>query len=140
MTIKIVIYLTHIFQIPMKSLTKAEEQVMQVIWKLQNAFLGEILTEMAELQVQRTTIATVIKVLMEKKFVAATVIGRNHRYYPLISKKDYSKTKINNVVEGYFDGSYSNVLSFLMKEKKLSIKELEKALQQIKEFEKGNNE
>ena len=119
-----------------KQLTKAEEQVMQVLWNLQTAFLGEILDEMAYLHPQRTTIATVIKVLMQKKFVAADVVGRNHRYYPLVSKKEYSKSTIKNMVEGYFDGSYSNILSFLMKEKKISVKELEKALEQIKEMEK----
>lgn len=120
----------------MKSLTKAEEQVMQAIWKLQKAFLGEVLAELAALQLQRTTIATVLKVLIEKNFVGINTIGRNHQYYPLVTKDTYSKVTIKNMVEGYFDGSYSNVLSFLMKEKNISVKELEKALQQIKELEK----
>jgi len=120
----------------MKSLTKAEEQVMQAIWKLQKAFLGEVLEELSALQLQRTTIATVLKVLIDKKFVGIHTIGRNHQYYPLVAKETYSKASIKNIVEGYFDGSYSNVLSFLMKEKNLSVKELEKALQQIKELEK----
>ncbi len=120
----------------MKSLTKAEEQVMQSIWKLDKCLFGEILEELEHLQAQRTTIATVIKVLVEKKYVGVNLIGRNHQYYPLISKEAYSKTTITNMVEGYFEGSYSNVLSFLMKEKKLTVKELEKALQQIKELEK----
>lgn len=119
----------------LRNLTKAEEQVMQAIWKLEKAFLGEILEELSDQQPQRTTIATVIKVLMQKKFVDAHTVGRNHQYYPLVSKEEYSKTTIKNMVEGYFDGSYSNILSFLMKEKKLSVKELEKALQQIKEIE-----
>ncbi len=121
-----------------KPLTKAEEQVMHAIWKLNKSFLGDILQELEYLQAQRTTIATVIKVLVEKNFVGVKVKGRNHQYYPLISKEAYSKATITNMVEGYFDGSYSNVLSFLMKEKKLSVKELEKALQQIKELEKRN--
>lgn len=120
----------------MKSLTKAEEQVMQAIWKLQKALLGEVLAELAALQLQRTTIATVLKVLIEKNFVGINTIGRNHQYYPLVTKDTYSKVTIKNMVEGYFDGSYSNVLSFLMKEKNISVKELEKALQQIKELEK----
>lgn len=119
-----------------RNLTRAEEQVMLVIWKLEKAFLGEILEEMADQQLQRTTIATVIKVLIQKKFVGASAVGRNYQYYPLISKEHYSRSTFKNMVEGYFEGSYSNFLSFLMNEKKISVKELEKALQQIKAMEK----
>lgn len=124
----------------MNPLTKAEEQVMLVIWELEKAFLSEVLEKMAHLNVQRTTVATVLSVLIKKKFVAAKVIGRNHQYSALISQAEYSKAAINRIVEGYFDGSYNNILSFLMKEKKLSIKELEKALAQIKELEKNKND
>lgn len=115
-------------------LTRAEEQVMQAIWKLEKAYLGEILEELSSLQLQRTTIATVLKVLAEKEFVGIHVNGRSHQYYPLISKERYSMETIEVMVNRYFDGSFRNIFSFLMKEKKLSVRDLEQALQQIRDL------
>lgn len=120
----------------MKILTKAEEQVMHVLWKLEKAFLGEILQEMVIDNPHRNTVATVLKVLAEKEFVKSEPVGRNNLYYPLISKESYSKSTMKTMVKQYFDGSFRNVLSFLVREKKISISELEKAMQQIKELEK----
>jgi BlaI family penicillinase repressor len=120
----------------MKTLTKAEEQVMHALWKLEKAFLGEILEAIVIDNPHRNTVATVLKVLAEKEFVTSELVGRNHLYAPLISKEAYSKATMKTMVKQYFDGSFSNVLSFLVKEKKLSLKELEKAMQQIRELEK----
>jgi predicted transcriptional regulator len=116
----------------MKTLTRAEEQVMQALWKLEKAFLREIVEAMPAPRPHQNTVATLLKILTEKEFVAINVIGRQHEYYPLISKEDYSKGSMRNLVKGYFEGSFSNVVSFMVKENNISVDELEKLLQQIR--------
>jgi len=116
----------------MKSLTKAEEQVMQVLWKLEKAFLREIVEAMPNPKPHQNTVATLLKILAEKEFVGITVISRHHQYYPLVSKDEYSKRSMKQLVKGYFEGSFSNVVSFMVKENNLSVEELENLLQQIK--------
>lgn len=116
----------------MKTLTKAEEQVMQVLWKLENAFLREIVDEMPNPKPHQNTVATLLKILVEKEFVNITVIGRQHQYSPLVSKEEYSKKTMKQMVKGYFEGSFSNVVSFMVKENNISVEELESLLQQIK--------
>ncbi len=116
----------------MKTLTRAEEQVMQVLWKLEKAFLRDIVEAMPQPRPHQNTVATLLKILTEKEFVAINVIGRQHEYYPVISKEDYSKGSMRNLVKGYFEGSFSNVVSFMVKENNISVDELEKLLQQIR--------
>ena len=116
----------------MKTLTKAEEQIMQVIWKLEKAFLREIIDELPNPKPHQNTVATILKILVEKEFVAVTVFGRTHQYYPLLSKDVYSKGSFKSFVKGYFDGSFSNAVSFMVKENNLSIEELELLLKQLK--------
>jgi predicted transcriptional regulator len=116
----------------MKPLTKAEEQVMQVLWKTGQAFLRDIVDAMPNPKPHQNTIATLLKILVEKEFVSITVMGRQHQYSPLISKDEYSKRSIRQMVKGYFDGSFSNIVSFMVKENNISVEELEAILQQIK--------
>jgi BlaI family transcriptional regulator, penicillinase repressor len=116
----------------MKVLTKAEEQVMQVLWKLNKSFLRDIVESMPAPKSHQNTVATLLKILIEKEFVAVNVLGRQHEYYPLLSKEEYSKRTMKQMVKGYFEGSFSNVVSFMVKENNISIEELESLLQQIK--------
>jgi BlaI family transcriptional regulator, penicillinase repressor len=116
----------------MKPLTKAEEQIMKVLWALGSGLLMEIVDAMPKPQPHKNTVATILKTMVEKGFVEVENVGRIHRYHPLISKEGYSKDTLTNVAKGYFDGSFSNVVSFLVDEKKLSVKELELLLQQLK--------
>ena len=116
----------------MKTLTKAEEQVMQVLWKLELAFLRELLDEMPKPKPHQNTVATLLKILVEKEFVRVNVVGRQHQYAPLISKDEYSQKTMKQMVKGYFEGSFSNVVSFMVKENNISIEELENLLHQIK--------
>ncbi|HET6995630.1 MAG TPA: BlaI/MecI/CopY family transcriptional regulator [Chitinophagaceae bacterium] len=116
----------------MKPLTKAEEQVMQALWKLDKAFLREIVEAMPNPKPHQNTVATLLKILAEKEFVGITVISRHHQYYPLVSKDEYSKRSMKQLVKGYFEGSFSNVVSFMVRENNLSVEELETLLQQIK--------
>jgi BlaI family penicillinase repressor len=116
----------------MKPLTKAEEQVMQALWKLDKAFLRELVEMMPNPKPHQNTVATLLKILVEKEFVGINAIGRQHQYYPIVSKDEYSKRSMKQLVKGYFEGSFSNVVSFLVKENNISVEELETLLQQIK--------
>ena len=120
----------------MKALTKAEEQVMQVLWKLEKGFLREIVEAMPNPKPHQNTVATLLKILVEKEFVGITVMNRHHEYSPLVSKADYSKKSIKQLAKNYFEGSFSNVVSFLVKENNISVEELESLLEQIKKQKK----
>jgi len=119
----------------MKSLTRAEEQVMKVLWDLGQGLLMEIADAMPEPKVHKNTVATILKTLVDKQFVQIEVLGRIHRYHPLISREDYSKSSLVNLAKGYFEGSFSKVVSFLVEEKKLSIHEIEFLLKELKNKE-----
>ncbi|NCU05829.1 MAG: BlaI/MecI/CopY family transcriptional regulator [Chitinophagaceae bacterium] len=116
----------------LKPLTKAEEQVMQAIWKLNKAFLREIVEAMPLPKPHQNTVATLLKILADKKYIKVDVIGRMHQYYPAISKEAYSKASMKTLVKGYFQGSFSEAVSFMVKENNLSIEELELLLQTLK--------
>lgn len=105
---------------------------MQVLWKLERAFLREIVEGMPNPKPHQNTVATLLKILVEKEFVSITVLGRQHQYAALISKDEYSKKTMKQMVKGYFEGSFSNVVSFMVKENNISVEELETLLQQIK--------
>src|ERR1700752_4287211 len=100
----------------MKIIIKAEEQVMQVLWKLDTAFLREIVDAMPNPKPHQNTVATLLKILVEKEFVSITVMGRQHQYAAVVSKEEYSKRTIKQMVKGYFEGSFSNIVSFMVKE------------------------
>ena len=115
-----------------KNLTKAEEQIMQVLWKLEKAFLRELVDAIPHPKPHQNTVATILKILMEKEFVGIELFGRMHQYYPLISKEAYSKSTMKSMVKSYFEGSFSNVVSFMVKENNLSVEDLERLLKELK--------
>jgi len=112
-------------------LTKSEEQVMQVLWKLGKGFLKEIIDATPEPKPHSNTIATLLKILVEKGFVEYNVHGRNNLYKPLISQTEYGKKSVNRLIKGYFDGSPARLVSQFISDQKLSDAELEQLLQQI---------
>ncbi len=119
-----------------KPLTKAEEQVMKVIWKLEKAFLRDIVDAMPPPKPHQNTVATILKILIDKKFVDVKVVGRMHEYFPLISMDNYSRMSMKNLVKGYFEGSFSNAVSFMVKDNNISIEELELLLKELKNTKK----
>ena len=116
----------------MKTLTKAEEQIMQVLWKIEKGFLKDIVEAMPNPKPHSNTVATLLKILVDKKFVTTETYGRMNEYSPAVSKQAYSKNTINSLVKGYFGGSFSKAVSFLVEENKLSVEDLELLLQQLK--------
>ena len=115
-----------------KLLTRAEEQVMQVLWKLNKGFLKDLLENSPEPKPHSNTIATLLKILVEKGYVDYEVQGRNNLYKPKISKEEYGKKTANQLLKGYFEGSPAKLVSQFVAENKLSLEELEELLKQIK--------
>lgn len=121
-----------------KPLTKAEEDIMQVLWRLEKAFIKEVVDAMPKPQPHYNTVSTIIKILTDKGFVAYESLGKANRYYPLIKKDDYSRKTMTSFVKRYFEGSYTDMFSFFVKEKDVSITELEDMLKELKE-QKNNS-
>jgi len=115
-----------------KPLTKAEEQIMQVLWNLRNAFVKDIIDQLPKPKPHYNTVSTIIKILEDKGFADHESFGKSNRYFPLVAKEDYSKNSMKQFVGNYFDGSFTNMLSFFVKEKDIDIKELETLLKEIK--------
>ena len=120
----------------MKTLTKAEEQIMQVVWKLGEGFIRDIMDAIPAPKPHQNTVATILKILVEKEFVGIKTFGRQHQYYPLVSKESYSKASIKSLVKTYFGGSFSEALSFMVKENNISVDDLETLIQQLKKEKK----
>lgn len=120
----------------MRPLTRAEEQIMKVLWRLESGLLMEIVEQMPQPRPHKNTVATVLKTLIDKGFVKTENVGRYFRYKPKISKEAYSSSTLVDMAKGYFDGSFTKVVSFLVDENKLDIRELELLLQQIKKNKK----
>ena len=115
-----------------KPLTKAEEDIMQVLWKLEHAFVKDIVDELPKPKPHYNTVSTILKILVEKGFADYETFGKMNRYYPNLAKEDYSKKSMNQFVKKYFEGSFANMLSFFVKEKNINIEELESILKEIK--------
>ena len=111
--------------IKMRELTKAEEQVMQVIWNVGQGFANEIMTAFPEPKPAYNTVLTIIKILEKKGFVTHETFCRANRYRPTISKEEYSQRYLGSVVERYFNNSYLDLVSAFARKENFSIEELE---------------
>lgn len=116
----------------MKILTKAEEQVMQALWQSGGGFLKDILDEMPEPKPHSNTVATILKILIEKGFVRFEAQGRNNYYSAAIGKQAYGNSSLKQVVNNYFEGNPASMVSHFVKNDSISVEELEALLQQIK--------
>ena len=106
-------------------LTKAEEQIMQILWKLENAFVKEIIAELPNPKPAYNTVSTIVRILEKKEFVNYKSHGKSHEYFPLVSKSEYRKSQFGGFVKNYFGNSYKSLASFFSKEEDMSIAELE---------------
>jgi len=109
-------------------LTNAEEQIMKYLWKLEKAYLKNILNQFPEPKPATTTIATLLKRMIDKQFVGFNQHGSNREYYPLISQEKYTKGYMKGVIKNYFSNSYKNMVSFFSKHENLSTKEIEEII------------
>jgi BlaI family penicillinase repressor len=116
----------------MQKLAKREEQIMQVFWKLEKAFIKEVIPELPDPKPHYNSVATMVKILEEKGFLDHDTIGNIYHYYPKVSREEYQKHAMKDIVSQYFDDSYPSMLAFFAKEQKISEKELEEILNLIK--------
>lgn len=120
----------------MTRLTSAEESVMQIIWKLEKAFVKEIIAEMEEPRPPYNTISSVVRVLEKKGFVDYEAFGKTHQYFPIITKNAYRRKIFKNFMTDYFDNSHKKLVQFFASEEDLDVNELKSMLSELKENEK----
>ncbi|GAA4230335.1 BlaI/MecI/CopY family transcriptional regulator [Postechiella marina] len=112
----------------MEKLTNKEEEIMQILWKLEKAFVKDVLTQIKEDKPHYNTLSTIIRHLENKGYVAYNAYGKTHQYYPIITKEEYRKRFMNIAIGNYFNNSYKDVVSFFTKEEKISVEELKEII------------
>ena len=115
----------------MKALTKAEEDIMQVLWQLENANVKQIIEFLPEPKPAYNTVSTIVRILESKGFVDYKKQGKGHIYFPLLKKQEYSNQSINNLVDNYFQGSFKSMVSFFVKKNDVNLKDMEAILKDI---------
>lgn len=118
----------------MRELTAAEEKVMQILWKIKNGFVKDIQENFQDPVPAYNTISTFIRILEKKGYVGFKAYGRSHEYFPLVTKNQYRRIVINNLLNKYFGNSPEKIIAFLVKEDHLTLKELE---EMAADFKKG---
>ncbi len=121
----------------MRELTRAEDEIMQHLWNLKQAFVKDIIALMPEPKPAYTTVSTIIRILDKKGFVGHRAYGKTHEYYPLISRKEYTRGYMKNFMSSYFSNSFKEMVSFFAKEDNISVAELDEMMKEVKkEIEK----
>ncbi len=115
----------------MQKLTKAEEDVMQLLWDAGRATVSELLDRLDAPKPPHSTVSSVVRILEKKGFVGHKAYGKTHEYYPLIAKADYARNSLTDVVRNYFDGSVSRLVSHLVEDKQLNERELQEILKRL---------
>ena len=115
----------------MKELTRAEEQVMHILWDLHKAFVKDILERFPDPKPAYNTVSTIVRILETKGFVAHEAFGKSHQYHALIPKDDYRTFSMSRMVEGYFGGSASKMFSFFVKDQNIDANQLDEILRII---------
>ena len=116
----------------MKQLTKAEEQIMQILWTLDEAFVNDIIDKMPEPKPAYNTVSTIVRILEKKGFVDHRAYGKTHQYFPIISKTDYTRSFMKNFMGNYFGSSFREMVSFFAREDKMTVSEIETLMEDVK--------
>lgn len=124
----------------MKELTKAEEEIMQILWKIEKGFVKDIIEQMPEPRPAYNTVSTIVRILEKKGFVGYTAFGKSHEYYPLVEEDKYKSFFLKNFMSGYFGGSFEKLVSFFAKHNNLNVKELDQLMRHVKEDLTEENE
>ncbi|GAB7086970.1 BlaI/MecI/CopY family transcriptional regulator [Marinifilum fragile] len=123
-----------------KSLTKAEEQIMQILWQLQDGTVKEVIENFKDSKPAYTTVATVLSVLEKKGFVEHHKVGNTKVFTPMVSKTDYTKVQFSSLLRNYFNGSFPKMASFFARENDLDISDLENIMKQAEEEMKQDHD
>lgn len=119
-----------------KELTKAEEEIMLVLWDLERAFVKEILEKLPDPKPAYNTVSTIVRILEQKGFVAHQAFGKTHQYFPAVSKEDYRQFTANKLMESYFDNSIGALVSHFLKQSTIDLKEADELLELIEKMKK----
>lgn len=117
-------------------LAKREEQIMQAFWSLGRAFIRDIIPHLPDPKPHYNSVATIVKILEDKNFLSHDTVGNIYQYYPLVSKEDYQKHTMKDIVKQYFDNSYPRMLAFFAKQQKLSEEEIKEILEIVQSNKK----
>lgn len=123
----------------MVTLTKAEEKIMQILWKIEKGFIKDILEQFPAPKPPYNSVSTIVRVLVKKEIVGYTEYGGTYEYFPLISKEDYSKGQLNRIVKDYFGNSFKQVASFFSEKKDLKSSEVDEIIRMLEEIKKKKN-
>ena len=115
-----------------KSLTKAEEDIMQYIWQLSRCTVSNIIDLMKEPKPPHSSVSTIVRILEKKGFIDHKSYGRTYEYFPLITKEEYSRGSLLTLIHNYFNGSTPKLVSFLVEEEETTIEELQEIIKQLK--------
>jgi BlaI family penicillinase repressor len=120
-----------------KDLTKAEEQIMQVLWQLEKAFVKDVIDELPIPKPAYNTVSTIIRILETKGFIGHEAFGKAHQYYPLISKEEYKRHATEKLLGNYFENSVESMFSFFVKEEKLDLSDVDEILKMINNIKRS---
>jgi len=120
----------------MKELTKAEEQIMQILWELKQAFVKDVVEQLPKPKPATTTVSTIIRILEGKGFVDHEAFGTTHRYFPIVSIEEYKSFAAEKLLNSYFGNSVENMFSFFLKQDKVDLKEADELLKLIEDLKK----
>ena len=125
----------------MKQLTKAEEQVMQILWEIKKGFVKDVLDKMPKPKPAYNAVSTIIRILEKKGFVGYKAYGKTHEYFPVIEKNQYRSFYLKSMITGYFGGSFERLVSFFAKDNDMDIHEMEELLKNVqRDIEDPNDE
>ncbi len=120
----------------MKELTRAEEQIMQVMWEIEKCFVKDIIEKLPEPKPAYNTVSTIVRILEQKGFVNHNAFGKTHEYFPIVSKDNYRGFATEKLMEGYFENSVESVFSFFVEKNKIDINEADEILRMIQNLRK----
>ncbi len=115
-----------------KELTRAELEIMQILWSIERGFVNNILEAMPEPKPAYNTVSTIVRILEKKGFVAHKSFGKSHEYYPVVDRQSYTRGFMSNVLNNFFGGSVGNMVSFLSHEKSISVAEADDIIKMLK--------
>ena len=120
----------------MKKLTAKEEEVMQVLWQLKKAFVKDIIEELPEPKPHYNTVSTIVRLLEERGYIGHKAYGNAHQYFPVLSKREYTRHFMGDVLANYFDNSLKRMVAFFAEEEELSEEEMEEIIKLIEKKDK----
>lgn len=120
----------------MRELTKAEENIMQILWRIERGFVKDIIEELPDPKPKYSTVSTITRILEEKGFVGHKAYGKSHQYFPKVSREAYTEASLGKLLKGYFEGSFKNLVHFFSERRDLDLNEVDEVIGMLEEISK----